>query len=576
MYILGLNAYHGDSSACIYRDGQLIAAIEEERIRRIKHWAGLPVEAIRFCLQEAGIGLSEVDVVSISRNPLAKVERKVWHALRNRVSAGAIKDRASNSLKIRGLKQDLAAALGIDPQGWNPQLAFMEHHRSHLASSFFVSPFESAALLSIDGMGDFTSTMRAVGQGNRIRVIDSVTYPHSLGMFYSTFTQYLGFPHYGDEYKVMGLAPYGRPDYADKILPEVIRLKKNGLFELNGHYFRHFREGVQMSWDGGSPAIGTMYTPALAERFGPPRQKDEPLTQYHQDLAASVQAVCEQVIFHLAEDLRRRTGQKNICFSGGVAQNSVANGKLTRNTGYESLFVPPAGHDAGTSVGSALYFWHQKKGHPRGPAARQAYTGSRFSTREIEAIVQKMGLPYVILDEEALYDQVTEALLRPGVVGWFQGRSEFGPRALGNRSILADPRRADAKELLNEKIKRRESFRPFAPSILYDHADDFFEVSDSVPFMEKVFPIRPEKRPLIPAVTHVDGTGRLQTVHPDDNPRYYRLIHTFYQKTGIPILLNTSFNENEPIVNTPQEAIDCFLRTKMDMLVMEEVVLFRL
>jgi carbamoyltransferase len=437
-----------------------------------------------------------------------------------------------------------------------------------------VSPFEEAALLSIDGFGDFTSTMRAVGRGNHIEVLDSVSYPHSLGVFYTAFTQYLGFPHYGDEYKVMGLAPYGRPSFAEQVR-EVIFLKNNGLFELNPRYFRHFREGVNMNWEGGAPHIGPVFSDKFVKKFGPARQTDEPLNDHHRDLAASIQKVCEEVIFHLANDLQRRTGLKNLCIAGGVAQNSVANGKLVQHTGFERLFVPPAGHDAGTSVGAGLYFYHQILGKPRLPFRHQAYTGAQFSNEQIEAFLRSKNMAFERLGDAQLFDAVTDCLLDAGVVGWFQGRAEFGPRALGNRSILADPRRADAKDLLNAKIKRRESFRPFAPSILREFAADYFEQDDSVPFMEKVFLIKPDKRPIIPAVTHVDGTGRLQTVEQQDNPRYHALIHRFYEKTGVPILLNTSFNENEPIVNSPEHALECFLRTKMDMLVLENCVVKR-
>jgi carbamoyltransferase len=578
LFILALNAYHGDASAAIFKNGEIIAATEEERIRRVKHWAGLPTEAVRFCLQEAGISLAEVDFITVSRDPKAKFLEKIIYALKSGTAFGALRSRAANSLKIKSISQDLAAALSDSKSSKSPKSLpthFIEHHRSHLASAFFVSPFEDAALLSIDGFGDFTSTMRAIGRGNRIEVLDTVSYPHSLGVFYTAFTQYLGFPHYGDEYKVMGLAPYGRPSLAEQVR-EAIILKKNGLFELNPLYFRHFREGVNMSWESGAPYIGPLFSNEFVKKFGPARQKDEPLNDHHRDLAASVQKVCEEVIFHLANDLQRRTGLKHLCLAGGVAQNSVANGKIVQYTGFERLFVPPAGHDAGTAVGAGLYFYHQMLGNPRLSFRHQAYTGAQFSNAQIEEYLRSRNITFDRLDDAQLFDAVTDCLLSGGVVGWFQGRAEFGPRALGNRSILADPRRADAKDLLNAKIKRRESFRPFAPSILREFAAEYFEQDDSVPFMEKVFPIKPEKRPLIPAVTHVDGTGRLQTVEQQDNPRYHALIYRFYEKTGVPILLNTSFNENEPIVNAPEHALECFLRTKMDMLVLGNCLLRRI
>jgi carbamoyltransferase len=574
MYILGLNAYHGDSSAAIYKDGTLIAATEEERIRRLKHWAGLPTEAIKFCLNEAGITLKDVDYITVSRNPMAKIDEKIFHTLKKLVSISAIKDRAGNSLKINGIKKEIAEALGFTEGDIKAKVKFVEHHRSHIASSFFVSPFEESAILSIDGFGDFTSTMRGIGKGNKFEIIDSVSYPHSLGAFYTTLTQFLGFPHYGDEYKVMGLAPYGKPTEIEK-LKDVIIFKKNGLFELNGKYFKHFKEGVSMSWEDGDPHIEPMFSDYLVQKFGTPRAKDEPLSTHHWNLATSVQRVCEELIFHIANDLYKKTGLKNLCITGGVAQNSVANGKIIANTPFTNLFVPPAGHDAGTSVGSALFLYHQELGNPRSSFKHEAYTGAKFSNEEIETLLKSENISYTKHNDDEIFDLVTDCLINAGVVGWFQGRAEFGPRALGNRSIITDPRRVDAKEILNAKIKRRESFRPFAPSILREYTDEYFENADSVPFMEKVFPIRAEKQALIPAVTHVDGTGRLQTVTHEDNPRYYSLIKKFYDKTGVPILLNTSFNENEPIVNTPKHALDCYLRTKMDMLVLENCVVRR-
>ncbi|MDX1406929.1 MAG: carbamoyltransferase C-terminal domain-containing protein [Saprospiraceae bacterium] len=575
MYLLGINAYHGDSSACIYQNGRLIAATEEERFRRVKHWAGLPVLAISFCLAEAGIELSDVDHICVSRSPLAKVAQKAWYVLSSGVTLSNLRSRVSNTFNIRSIKEDISRALQVDPSTVKATVRFVEHHRCHMASAYYISPFDECAILSVDGMGDFTSTMRGTGSGAQINVLDSVSYPHSLGILYTTFTQYLGFPHYGDEYKLMGLSPYGEPRYLDQLLDEVITLKKNGLFELNGKYFRHFKEGVSMSWQGGAPTIEPLHNTAIAELFGPPRSKGEPLTAHHKDLAASVQRLTEIAIFHMAEDLYRRTGMNQLCLTGGVAQNSMANGKIIRNTSFEGLFVPPAGHDAGTATGAALYQWHHNMGNPRETFRIEPYTGVRFDNDTIAAYLQERNIPYLRLSDEEIYEKVTQALLDDGVIGWFQGRAEFGPRALGNRSILADPRRADAKQLLNEKIKKRESFRPFAPSILEEYVDEYFEQVDQVPFMEKVFDIRKEKHAVIPAVTHVNGTGRLQTVSEQVNPRYYALIHAFYRRTGVPVLLNTSFNENEPIVNTPEHALECFLRTKMDMLVMENIVVSR-
>lgn len=574
MYILGINAYHGDASACIYHNSQLIAASEEERFRRVKHWAGFPTEAIDFCLKEAGISITEVDYIALSRNPKANFGKKVFTALKNRLSLGNMINRVKNLKKASSIEDEICSHFTIEKAQLKAAIIHVEHHRSHLASAFFASPFEEAALLSIDGFGDFTSTMTGTGKGNQITVLDSVSYPHSLGVFYTTFTQFLGFPHYGDEYKVMGLAPYGEAKYTGQ-LRDVIRLLDNGLFKLNLDYFSHPKKGVQMVWEGGIPHMDNLYSDHLTAKFGKPRASSEPLEQYHKDLAASVQRVCEETIFHILNHLQRKTGLKKVCIAGGVAQNSVANGKILANTTFEEVYIPPAGHDAGTSIGAALWVYNQLLKHPRTEPMMHGYFGSKFSNTEIEEQLNNQNISFQKLELAQLFEKTANCLIDGGVVGWFQGRAEFGPRALGHRSIIADPRRADAKDILNAKIKRRESFRPFAPSILKEHTEAFFERTDSVPFMEKVYQIRPEKHALIPAVTHVDGTGRLQTVDGDVESKYYGLIKTFYQKTGVPILLNTSFNENEPIVNTPQEALDCFLRTKMDMLVLEDIVITR-
>ncbi|MBE7178754.1 MAG: carbamoyltransferase [Mucilaginibacter polytrichastri] len=575
VYILGLNAYHGDSSACILRDGEVIAASEEERFRRIKHWAGFPSEAIKFCLNEAGIMLQEVDHIAVSRDPKAHLTDKIFTALRHGLNPGNMLNRVKNLGKAGSVEADFMAHFGADKKHIQKKLHQVEHHRSHLASAFYPSPFDEAALLSIDGFGDFTSTMTAVGDASGIKILDSVTYPHSVGLFYTLFTQYLGFPHYGDEYKIMGLAPYGQPVFTDKILGEVIRLEENGRFSLNLEYFNHTRKGVNMTWQNGSPTIGTIFTEKLEALFGPARKKEEPLSDVHRNLATSVQDACEKVIFHILAHLQKTTGKKSICIAGGVAQNSVAMGKVTQHTGFEKVYCPPAGHDAGTAIGAALWVYHQTETSPVRHPQNHAYFGSVFSDDDIAAYLDSRDIKYTRFADADLYDAVTQCLIDGGVAGWFQGRAEFVPRALGNRSIIADPRRDDARDLLNRKIKRRESFRPFAPSILFDQVPNFFEQTDDVPFMEKVFLIRPEKRSLIPAVTHVDGTGRLQTVRPEANARYYALIKNFYDKTGIPILLNTSFNENEPIVNAPAEALDCFLRTEMDMLILGNVVVRR-
>lgn len=572
MYILGLNAYHADSSAALFKDGLLIAATEEERFRRVKHWAGFPSMAIQFCLKEAGITLKEVDHIAIGRDVQAKYWKKWLFLLQYPSNIKGVVNRRKNAAQVTSLEQEFQKIDNSLPlRDIAKKIHYVEHHRAHLASAFFASPFDQSALLSIDGSGDFSTTMRATGNANTLEVIDSIDFPHSVGLFYTAFTQWLGFPHYGDEYKVMGLAPYGEAQYIDRV-KDVLIFKENGRFELNLKYFRKDLLGI-MDYSDHIPQIERLFSDYFVEKWGPVRKKEEPLTSFHKDVATSVQRVTEELIFHVLTDLHKKTGLDKVCIAGGVAQNSVANGKITQNTPFKEVYIPSAGHDAGISMGAALYVYHQVLKQERKPAIWSAYTGSQFSNEEIETYLQSRNIKYTRYTDEELYEVVANRLIDSGVVGWFSGRAEFGPRALGARSILADPSRQDAKELLNSKIKRRESFRPFAPSILEDYVQDYFELSDRVPFMEKVFPIKEEKRKEIPAVTHVDGTGRLQSVNKEVSPRYYRLIEAFRKKSGVPILLNTSFNENEPIVNSPEHALDCYLRTHMDMLVLENCVI---
>ena len=573
MYILGINAYHADSSAALLKNGELIVATEEERFTRIKHWAGFPTQAIQFCLNEEGITVNDLEFITIGRNPDAKIFSKAKFLISNpQLGISILKNRFQNRTLISSLAEEIRK---IDSTASlneiSTKLEYIEHHRSHLASAFFASPFKEAAIISIDGSGDFTTSMIARGTENKITVIDSVDFPCSLGLFYTAFTQFLGFYNYGDEYKVMGLAPYGNPVYVDK-LHKIISLKENGLFDWDSSYFKLTNKGG-LSYKENIPVVPELFSIKFVEDFGSPRRNDEKITQHHKDLASSVQKITEEVIIHIASHLQTKTGSKNLCIAGGVAQNSVANGKILKSTKFENLYIPSAGHDAGISMGSALYFYNHVLEKPRVNPVYNAYTGSRFNNKDIEKILNSTNLNYTFYPDEELIDNVSRYLIEGNVVGWFHGRAEFGPRALGSRSILVDPRRSDAKELLNEKIKRRESFRPFAPSILEEFVGDFFDYADKVPFMEKVYPIKKEKQSLIPAVTHVDGTGRLQTV--SKGTRYYDLINSFYEKSGIPVLLNTSFNENEPIVNTPGEAIDCFNRTNMDILVLENFIVKR-
>jgi carbamoyltransferase len=578
-YILGLNAFHGDAAACLLRDGVMVAAAEEERFRRIKHWAGFPSEAIRYCLAEAGIALSQVDHIAVNQDAKAHLLRKLAFTVQQRPELSLVLDRIRNKRERYSVAEHLAKAFPV--QSFVGQVHAVEHHVAHLSSAFHVSPFEQATVVSVDGFGDFASAAWGVGRGTRIDVEDRVFFPHSLGIFYQAITQFIGFPHYGDEYKVMGLAPYGEPAFMDP-MRQLVLLESDGSFRLGLDYFRHHREKVDYQWDDGSPSVGALFAPALADLLGPARQEGEALTQRHKDIARSAQAMYEEAFFHLLNSLHARHGLDALALSGGCAMNSVANGKVTLRTPYRQLYVQSAAGDAGGAIGAALTVWHQSGG-ARGPSHDHAYWGPHFDDQAIDALlassadeIARQGCVVShAADDNALAQETAAAIADGEVVGWFQGRMEWGPRALGNRSIVGDPRRADMKDLLNLKIKRRESFRPFAPSVLREAVSDWFELDGEVPFMMQVYPIKPDQRARIPAVTHVDGSGRLQTVTASTNPRYHRLICAFRDLTGVPMVLNTSFNENEPVVCTPAEALDCFLRTKMDRLVMGLAVVRR-
>ncbi|MCL4806570.1 MAG: carbamoyltransferase [Thermoanaerobaculia bacterium] len=579
--ILGLNAFHGDSAACLVVDGILVAAAEEERFRRLKHWAGFPSEAARYCLASAGLTLADVDHVAVNRDPSANLLSKVLFSLSKRPSLEAIKGRLSNASKVRDIGALLREQVG-DGRPAKFKVHNVEHHRAHMASSFYVSPFETAAVVSVDGFGDFVSGMWGSGKGTSISMDDEVTFPHSLGLFYLAMTQYLGFPYYGDEYKVMGLAPYGQPELMDE-MRTIVRLKAAGKYELDLDCFLHHSEGVSMVWDDGIPTIGTVFSDELQKRLGPARGKDEPLTDRHKAIAASMQAMYEEAFFHVLAHVAKKTGEKNLALAGGCAMNSVANGKVFERSDFRELWIQSAAGDAGGAIGAAFHVLHAELGRPRGFVMEHAYLGPEFPASELKALVEsKRGeleaagcVVEELGDEAALCRRTAGAVAEGKVVGWFQGRMEWGPRALGNRSIVCDPRRADMKEILNAKIKRRESFRPFAPSIAREATGAWFETDYDVPFMLQVYQIRKEKRAAIPAVTHVNGSGRLQTVTEAQNARYYRLIRAFEAETGVPLVLNTSFNENEPVVCRPEEAMDCFLRTKMDVLVLGDLFVER-
>jgi len=604
MRILGLNAFHGDASAALFIDGKLVCAVEEERLNRKKHCAGFPALAVRECLRLGGISAAQLDHVAISRDPQAHLFDKLLHVgtrlLHSRDRSGLwqqVVDRVNNRKKVASVEASLLEAVGTG----SLRAAFhtVEHHRAHLASAFFASGFEEAAVLSLDGFGDFVSTMWGHGTDRHIAVLGEVGFPHSLGAMYTAVTQWLGFPKYGDEGKVMGLAAYGDGRNVPE-LRKLLVLRPDGSFALVLDYFRHHREGIEMSWADGTPRLGRLYSDKLCQLLGPAREPGSALLPHHQDVAASLQSLLEDAVVHVALGLARRTGQRRLTLAGGVALNSVANGKMLDRTPFAELFVQPAAGDNGTSIGAALWVEHQILRQPRRFVMHHAYTGPTFSDEDCEAAVRRL-LGEVVLDgqgraevadvetvgrdgqpakgrlrverlsDAALFERAVSAIEQGDVIGWFQGAMEFGPRALGHRSILCDPRRADMKDILNRRIKHREPFRPFAPAILSEATADWFVRAAPSPAMLLVDEVRAEKRALVPAVVHADGTGRLQTVQREHSPRFYALIAAFAERTGVPILLNTSFNEHEPIVCSPLDALRCFVKTHMDALALQNV-----
>jgi len=561
MLILGLNAFHGDASAALLNDGQLTAAVEEERFNRVKHWAGFPALATKWCLHNTDP--SELGCVAISRDPSAHFARKLLRIASKPADWGRLASRSRNTVKVARLASSLA---GVGIAGLDAiKVHHVEHHRAHLASAFFSSPFDEAAVISIDGFGDFSSVMWGVGRGNAINVRGSTRFPHSLGLFYTAFTQFLGFPNYGDEYKMMGMSAYGEPSYLPQ-MRDVVRIE-DGEVRLNLDYFIHHTEGVEMTWNNCEPALGRVYSSKMADVFGNPREYRSELRQQHYDIAASVQERLEECYFDLLNSVYQRTKQRAVCLSGGVALNCVANGKIFERTPFREVYVQAAAHDAGTSIGAAQYVWHQVLKQPRSYVMRHVYYGPEYGETEIKQALDYAGIQYQRFHEPMLLENTAREIADGKVIGWFQGRMEFGPRALGNRSILADPRRHDMKDILNQRIKHREHFRPFCPSVMAEATGDFFENNYPSPFMVQAYRIKESERDRIPAVTHQDGTGRLQTVERGVNPLFWGLLKRFGEITGVPILINTSFNENEPIVNTPAQALDCFLRTRMDALV---------
>jgi carbamoyltransferase len=591
MRILGVSAFYHDSAAALVGDGRIVAAAQEERFSRKKHDARFPKYAVNYCLEEAGIGLGDVDFVVFYDKPFLKFERLLETYL-------AFAPRGFRSFRMalpiwlkeklfqkRLLREQFAR---FDPgYDWDKKLLFAEHHQSHAASAFFPSPFEEAAVLTMDGVGEWATTSVGIGRGNTLEMTKEIHFPHSLGLLYSAFTYYTGFKVNSGEYKVMGLAPYGEPRYAQTILDHLIDVKADGSFFLDESYF-DYCTGLRMTNERFDSLFG-----------GPPRHPDELLTQRHMDLAASIQAVTEEVVLRLARGIADETGAKNLCLAGGVALNCVANGKVVRDGGFENVWIQPAAGDAGGALGAALAAYYLHQGAPRLLSnaldeMQGAYLGPAFSQEEIERRLADAGAVFEVMDEPALLDATTDALIEEKAVGWYQGRMEFGPRALGNRSILGDPRSPTMQKTLNLKVKYRESFRPFAPSVLSEDVQDWFDLESASPYMLVVADVADRlrrkmteeegalfgidklnvPRSEIPAVTHVDYSARVQTVHRETNPRYHSLLSSFKAKTGCPVLVNTSFNvRGEPITCTPEDAFRCFMGSEIEVLVAGDCLL---
>lgn len=562
MLILGINAYHGDASAALFRDGQLLGAVEEERFNRVKHAGGFPVHAIMWCLKSNNVRPEELDHIVIPRKRSAHIVRKAIWALRlPHMALG----RSKTWKQFGDIRMALAQSLGIESWKLKAELHYVEHHVAHVASSFYSSPFENAAILSLDGLGDFSSMLWGSGRGNDLTVEGYTFFPHSLGFYYSAITQYLGMWKYGDEYKTMGLASYGNPAYADEF-QKIASVGRDIDFKLGLDYFTHHKDGVDMTFADGEPSVTKLFSDRLESLLGPARLAQAPIEEHHQNIASSLQWQLEEIVLELLNRLHKKTGLRELCYAGGVAFNCVVNGKIQNRTPFKQIYIHSAAGDAGLAVGAAQYVYHQVLGHGRGKSIDHASWGPEHTPERILNALETSGVSYRHMDNDRLTEETAKRIADGGVVGWYQGKSEWGPRALGNRSIVVDPRRSDMKDTLNKRIKHRETFRPFAPSILEDQTGKWFESATPSPFMLMAYPVRPEKRELIPAPTHVDGTGRLQTVTRENNQQYHELITAFDKLTGVPVLLNTSFNESEPIVNTPEQALDCFKRTGMDAL----------
>ena len=567
MLILGLNMFHADASAAIVQDGEVVYAVAEERLNRVKHYAGFPALAVKACLDAVGAKITDVDHVAIGQDSEANLARKVRFALSNPAQILKFIRLRQRKEALRDLRSLLAKALEIDANKTRFQEHHLEHHIAHIASAYYCSPWEKAAGFSYDGSGDFVSTMMARCEGNEIEILDRVYLPHSLGSFYTMICEFIGYKKYGDEGKVMGLAPYGRDTYCEQISKAVDLRNTDGGFQLNLDFFMPLgsNQGMKIQADG-SVSMARHFSDRMTELFGEPRVPHAEITQRDMDLSYAMQHRFEEVFFHLLKRLHERVPMPELAMAGGCALNSVANGKLFSETPFQKTWIQPAAGDEGLAIGAALHTYHSVLRQPRRYEMKNSYLGPEFCDSRIESDLKKANLSYRKLEREPLLEAVAEQVAAGNVVGWFQGRMEWGPRALGNRSIVAHPGRPDMKDILNARIKHREWFRPFAPSILVERQNEYFEYDHPSPFMLHVYKIRPEKREQLCAVNHVDNTGRLQTVSHEENPLYYDLIRAFERKTGIPVILNTSFNENEPIVCTPDEAIDCFKRTRMDVI----------
>ena len=569
--ILGLNAYHGESAACLFVDGKLVAAAEEERFRRVKHWAGLPTKAIDYCLRAALLTVREVDHIAINRKPGINSWRRLGFFLTHTPRPKLIWQQIGTIRTAPSIRDTLEKTYGPDLKA---KLHRVEHHLAHLASAFLVSPFQEAACLSADGFGDFASSAMGFGRGDRIKIDNCVSFPHSLGIYYSALTQFLGFSGYGDEDQVMSLSPYGEPNYLDQ-MRDVVRIQSDGSFRLNLKYFRHHSGDVSYNWNDCAPEVGTLYRKELVDLLGAPRRPGETLEQRHKDIARSVQTMYEKAFFALLGALHKQHPSDYLALAGGCALNSVANGKVYRRTSFKKMYVPSAPGDAGGAIGAAAYVMSQMKKSARF-SLETAFLGPESSEQEIHALldwkkndISEVGCTAAFIGlEEDLLRRTAQAIVDGKIVGWFQGRMEWGPHSLGNRSILADPRHAEVKDIFDAKIKRRESYRPFAASILRESVSDWFDQEDDVPFMSEVFQVRSQKQSFIPGVMQIDGSARLHTVEKETNPRYHRLIEHFRELTGIPVVLNTAFRLEDPVVCYPEEALDFFLSTEMDVLVL--------